>query len=66
MISLDFTKIYNNEMQQCIHGNKCNIKFFQGFSPASNQAVIVQPTQSAPYIGKEELDEEEIDWDKLL
>lgn len=37
-----------------------------GYSPASNQAVIVQPTQSAPYIGKEELDDEEIDWDKLL
>lgn len=40
--------------------------FLQGFSPASNQAVIVQPTQSAPYSVKDELDEDEIDWEKLL
>jgi len=38
----------------------------QGFSSASNQAVIVQPTQSAPYSVKDELDEDEIDWEKLL
>lgn len=37
-----------------------------GFSPASNQAVIVQPTQSAPYSVKDELDIDEIDWEKLL
>lgn len=37
-----------------------------GFSPASNQAVIVQPTQTAPYIVKDELEDDEIDWEKLL
>lgn len=35
------------------------------YSPRPNQAVIVQPTQSASYTVKDDI-EDDFNWDKLL
>ncbi|KAJ8320220.1 hypothetical protein KUTeg_001807 [Tegillarca granosa] len=37
-----------------------------GYSPLSNQAVIVQPTQSAQIELKDDIEEDDFNWDKLL
>lgn len=37
-----------------------------GYSPRPNQNVIVQPTQTAQFTIKDDIEEDEFNWDKLL
>ena len=49
-----------------IINNPTLIYFQSGYSPRPNQNVIVQPTNSAQFTMKDDIEEDEFNWDKLL